>query len=182
MKRLIIIIISFLSVFFNCMEGKAQQLAVKTNALSLLTTTLNAGVEYKIASKWTTSLDVMYKPWKFLPDNKKITGLLIQPEIKYWFCQPFYHHSLGLHLHYGMYNGGLDKYRYQGDLYGAGISYGYQWVLSRNWNIGVSVGAGYAHLGYDKYYRPKCGYFIGKDSKDYIGLTQIGVNFIYIIK
>lgn len=35
---------------------------------------------------------------------------------------------MGLHAHYGQYNGGFSKYRYQGDLYGIGLSYGYQWI------------------------------------------------------
>lgn len=182
MKRSILIYISFLVTFFYCEAGKAQQLTLKTNALYLLTTTLNAGVEYKIAPKWTTGLSIMYKPWKLLPDNKKMTGLLIQPEVKYWLCQPFYQHYIGAHLHYGMYNGGFSKYRYQGDLYGLGLSYGYQWVLSQNWNVELSVGAGYAHMKYDKYDRPKCGFFIGKESSNYIGITQIGLNIVYIIK
>lgn len=40
-------------------------------------------------------------------------GFLVQPEAKYWFCIPFYKHFMGLHAHYGQYNGGFSKYRYQ---------------------------------------------------------------------
>ena len=43
-------------------------------------------------------------------------GFLVQPEAKYWFCIPFYKHFMGLHAHYGQYNGGFSKYRYQGRL------------------------------------------------------------------
>lgn len=182
MKRFILAYFTFLFLFMYCESGKAQQLVLKTNVLSLLTTTLNAGVEYKIAPQWTTGLNIMYKPWALLPDNKKMTGLLIQPEIKYWLCQPFYQHYIGGHLHYGMYNGGFSKYRYQGDLYGLGLSYGYHWVLNRNWNIELSAGVGYARMNYDKYYRPKCGFFIGRKSNNYLGITQLSFNLVYIIK
>ena len=163
-------------------EMKAQKLVLKTNLLSWMTTTVNAGAEIKVAPLWTAEMNVMYKPWHFLPDNKKMGGLLIQPEIRYWLCQPFYHDYIGFHIHYGDYNGGFSRYRYQGNLFGAGFSYGYQWILGRKWNLEVNAGLGYARMNYDKYERPKCGLFIGKDSKNYFGITKIGISLIYILK
>lgn len=166
----------------HMVEMKAQKLVLKTNLLSWATTTVNAGAEIKIAPHWSAEMSVMYKPWHLLPDNKKVSGLLIQPEIKYWLCQPFYHDFIGFHIHYGDYNGGFSRYRYQGNLFGAGFSYGYQWILGRKWNLEVSAGVGYARMNYDKYERPKCGLFIGKDSKNYLGITKIGISLIYILK
>lgn len=175
-------------LFFLVMAGmsgsvtNAQELALRTNLLSWATTTVNAGAEMRIASKWSAGADIMYKAWHFLPGNRKMDGLLIQPEIRYWFCQPFYQHFMGVHLHYGQYNGGFNRYRYQGDLYGLGITYGYQWILGKNWNLEVSGGVGYARMNYDQYERPKCGLFIGKDSWNYFGITKIGISLVYILK
>lgn len=163
-------------------EMKAQKVVLKTNLLSWATTTVNAGAELKIAPRWSAEMNVMYKAWSFLPDNQKMEGLLIQPEVRYWLCQPFYHDFIGFHIHYGQYNGGFDKFRYQGDLFGAGFSYGYQWILGQKWNLEMNVGLGYARMNYDKYERPKCGLFLGKDSKNYFGITKIGVSLIYILK
>lgn len=163
-------------------DAHAQRIGIKTNALLLTTTTLNAGAEIRVGNQWTTELQLMYKPWKLLSDNRKMLGLLVQPEVKYWLCIPFYKHYIGLHALYGRYNGGFGDYRYQGGIAGGGISYGYQWILNRNWNIEVSAALGFAHMNYNKYERPKCGFYLGKESSNYFGPTKIGVSFIYFIK
>ena len=90
----------------------SQEIALKTNALSWATTTINLGAEFKISPRLTAGADIMYKGWSFLSDNRKMGGFLVQPEAKYWFCIPFYKHFMGLHAHYGQYNGGFSKYRY----------------------------------------------------------------------
>ena len=46
---------------------------------------------------------------------------------------------------------GLGNYRYDGKIYGAGISYGYHWILKNRWSMEATIGAGYARLDYDKY-------------------------------
>lgn len=162
--------------------ARAQKIGLKTNLLSWATTTVNAGAEYKFAPRWSAEMEIMYKAWHFLPDNRKVGGLLIQPEVRYWLCQPFYQHYVGVHLHYGQYNAGLGRYRYQGSLYGAGLSYGYQWILADRWNLEISTGAGFVRMNHDKYDRPKCGLFLGKDSKNYFGITKIGISLVYILK
>ena len=35
----------------------------------------------------------------------------------------------------------MENYRYQGNLYGAGLSYGYQWLLSNRWSMEAVIGA-----------------------------------------
>ena len=91
----------------------SQEIALKTNVLSWATTTINLGAEFKISPRLTAGADIMYKGWSFLSDNRKMGGFLVQPEAKYWFCIPFYKHFMGLHAHYGQYNGGFSKYRYE---------------------------------------------------------------------
>lgn len=161
---------------------KAQQWTLKTNVLSWATTTANVAAEVKIAPRWTAELGVAYKPWSLLSDNRKVMGVMVQPEVRYWLCQPFYEHFVGFHLHYANYNGGLDKYRYQGSLMGAGFSYGYQWIIGRNWNLELNGGLGYARMNHDKYLRPKCGFFVGEESRNYFGITKLSVSLVYILK
>ena len=64
----------------------SQEIALKTNALSWATTTINLGAEFKISPRLTAGADIMYKGWSFLSDNRKMGGFLVQPEAKYWFC------------------------------------------------------------------------------------------------
>ncbi len=77
----------------------SQEIALRTNALSWATTTVNLGAEFKISPRLTAGTDIMYKGWTFLSDNRKMGGFLVQPEIKYWFCIPFYKHFMGFHAH-----------------------------------------------------------------------------------
>lgn len=94
----------------------------------------------------------------------------------------------GLHAHYADFNVsnldilGLGHHRYQGNLYGAGISYGYQWILNKRWSMEATIGVGYARINYDKYNCGHCGSKLDSGHKNYFGPTKVGINIIYIIK
>ena len=160
---------------------------VKTNTLYWLTTTINIGAEIGLGKNTTIDLLGTYNPWSF-GDNKKIKHWLVQPEFRYWTCERFNGHFWGIHAFYSEFNMGgikmlgLEKYRYEGTLYGAGIAYGHQWIIGKRWNLEATIGVGYARIEYDKYEYQTCGPYIKKGTKDYIGPTKIGINFIYIIK
>lgn len=165
----------------------SQNFAFKSNLLYDVTSTLNLGFELGMGKKMTIDISGNYNPWKF--NNFRLKHWLIQPEIRYWFCERFNGHSIGLHGYYADYNvGGLffndniKANRYQGYLYGAGISYGHQWILSNRWGIEVTLGLGYTHLSANKYPCTKCGVKINSVNRDYFGLSKLGLLFIYIIK
>lgn len=69
-----------------------------------------------------------------------------------------------------------------GKIYGAGISYGYQWILKKRWSMEATIGVGYAHIKYDKYEPGDDGRKIDHNTKDYFGPTKIGLSFIYTFK
>ena len=62
---------------------------------------------------------------------------------------------------------------------GAGISYGYSWLLSRHWNLEATVGVGYLYLKSDKYPCANCGRKQEGIKKHYFGPTQAAINLIY---
>lgn len=159
----------------------AQKFAVKTNAAYWATATLNLGAEIAVAPKMTLDLTGNYNPFRF-SDNRKIMHWAVQPELRYWTCQRFSGHFFGLHAHYGMYNGGIKKYRYDGWLVGGGLSYGYQWIIGKRWNLEAEVGVGYAYLDYDKYLRDKCGKCMGPGHKNYVGPTKLSISFMYFLR
>ena len=76
----------------------------------------------------------------------------------------------------------MEDHRYQGNLWGAGFSYGYQWVLSNHWGIEGVISVGYARLDHDKYPCTQCGTVLKHDKKNYFGPTKAAVNIIYFIK
>ena len=113
----------------------------------------------------------------------------MQPEVRYWLCEKFNGHFFGLHAHYAEYNvGGIGfnetfrHNRYQGHLCGAGISYGYQWLIGKRWNLEATIGVGYARLWDRKYPIADCGEVLRTRSRNYFGPTKIGLSFIFFIK
>lgn len=176
MKTLVIFIMLLFSTI--CF---AQKVAVKTNVAYWATTTLNLGAEVAISPKMTLDLTGTYNPFQFR-DNKKIKHWSIQPEWRFWTCQKFAGHFFGVHAHYGQYNAGIKKYRYDGWLAGGGVSYGYQWILGKHWNLEAELGVGYAYLGYDKYLRNRCGKFIESGHRNYVGPTKLSVSFMYFFR
>lgn len=175
---------TFLLIFLLLCAGtvvRAQNWAVKTNAAYWATGTLNIGTEVALGQRLTIDAIAAYNPLKF-SDNKKMLFWGVQPELRWWTCRKFNGHFFGVHGHYGQYNGGMKSYRYDGWLAGAGISYGYHWVLGNRWNLETELGVGYARLNYDKYERPRCGKFVGHETKNYFGPTRFSISFVYIIK
>lgn len=122
------------AVSLNAQRGQTDEsnivpstpkIALKTNLLYDATTTFNLGLEFKLSDKYTLDLSGNYNPWTF-SGGKKLKHVLIQPELRYWLCEPFYGHFFGLHALYTHYNvakidlpfgifDNLGKYRYQGD-------------------------------------------------------------------
>ena len=85
MKKVSILIVLVLGCFI---ESKAQKVALKSNLLYDATTTMNLGLEFGLARKWTLDVPVNYNPWK--PDNgRRLRHWGIQPEVRYWFCEKF---------------------------------------------------------------------------------------------
>jgi len=171
----------------------SQNIALKSNLIYDATATLNLGVEVKFAPKWTADLSANYNPFAFSND-KKWKHWMLQPELRYWFCEAFNRHFVGAHLLGGVFNTGnvnapsflsifpTDKgYRFEGEMVGAGLSYGYHHVLSPRWSLEYSLGLGWVHSNYDKYDCPHCGDHIKSDTKDFFGVTKAAVSLIYMI-
>ena len=184
MKRILLLLWLLAS---SCSGLQAQRTTLRTNLLFWGTTTPNAGVEFSLGRNFTLVLDGGYNAWEFSNDMK-LNLAFAQPEIRYWFCRRFEGHFIGLHGHYAdadisnldMF--GLGHDRYDGKIYGAGISYGYQWILGNRWSLEASIGVGYVQNHYDKYDCPKCGEWKEKNDKGYFSVTKAAVSLIYVIK
>ena len=83
-----------------------QKFAVKSNLLYDATATINLGVEMELSKKWTLDLSGNYNGWKF-GDDMRWKHWMVQPEARYWLCEKFNGHFLGVHAHYADYNGEL---------------------------------------------------------------------------
>lgn len=189
MKKILVCILFILGLLPT--ESKAQKIAVKSDLLYDATTTMNLGLEVALARKWTLDIPVNYNPWKF--DDTRLKHWGIQPELRYWFCESFNRTFIGLHAHYADFNVGgwpdwpfvsenMQNMRYQGRLYGGGISIGHSWILRKRWSIEASLGLGYARIVYEKYPCATCGTKLKDTGKNYLGPTKASVSLIYVIK
>lgn len=178
MKKLLISTFMLISAVL-LIPAKAQEVALKTNALYWATTSTNLSAEVSVAPKWSVELMGAYNPWTF-KDDKKMKFWLVQPEGKYWFCEAFEGHFVGLHAHGAQYFGGFGSKRYDGWLVGGGVSYGYDWILGPHWNLEAEIGIGYAHLWYDESERIPCLKDKVHKHKNYVGPTRAAVTFSYI--
>ncbi len=187
-------------LFAIAATGYGQKIAVKTNAVGWVSAvTTNVGVEIPLWPRWTISADAYYNPFEHWgdPDNRRSTWLWgVQPELKYWFCRKFYGHYIGLHGQYSEYDAGLFKYRYDGNYWGAGLSYGYSLPVAYRWRIDFSLGVGFKHWDRDVYYRIGRGQlpdpgsawdnmeFVPNESgvKNTFGVTKVGVSAVFIIR
>ena len=168
MKGLLFLGLTFCGV---CAQG--QRVAVKTNLLYDALYTVNLGVEVGMAPRWTLDVSGNYNGWT-LSHERRWKHWLVQPEARYWFCDRFAGHFLGMHILGGKYNiGGLkngisflgtdfskiSERRYQGWFTGAGVAYGYAWILGTHWNLEAELGVGWIYTRFDES-SPKTGRII----------------------
>ena len=197
-------IIFVLFAFFNfCVASNAQKFAVKTNGLYLATATPNVGVEAAIGERWTVEIEGGYNPWTLDKDtNVKAKHWLVSPEFRYWFCNSFQGHFIGINGNYTQFNIGalpvpvhkafialnqthesdLEKSRVEGWAVGAGLTYGYAFPIARRWNIELTAGLGWWYAVFDQYESRKCGLFQETVHKHALGPTSLGISFIYMIR
>lgn len=196
MKKLLLV---FMFATIACGYVYGQDIAVKTNLFyGASSLTPNIAVEFSVARNMTVELSGGYNPWNWrgtADNNKKAVHYMLQPEYRYWFGEKFNGHFVGGHLLFGQYNisghnlplfFGKDSagFRHEGWMAGAGISYGYQFILSDRWSVEATVGVGYAKMKYDRYDCVLCGDKVEGEriSRNYFGPTKIGISIIYIIK
>lgn len=175
--------------------ARGQNVGIKTNLVDDALLDVNLGIEIGLAPKWTLDVPASLNTW-ILDDGKRWKHWAVQPGVRYWFCDRFGGHFIGLHTHGGVYNvGGFDgklnflgsdwrkikDSRYQGWFVGGGVSYGHAWMLGQHWNLEAEIGVGYAYTRYDKFRCTGCGKKIEADQPHhYVGPTKAAINLVYL--
>lgn len=190
MKRALLLFM----IVVSCVSQElcAQKVGVKTNLAADFMLNPNIGLEVGLAPKWTLEVDGQFNAWT-LSDDKRWKHWAVQPGVRYWLCDRFGASFLGFHLHGGQYNIGgkinfldtdsrkLKDSRYQGWFMGAGVSYGYAWILGRHWNLEAEIGAGYSYTRYDRFRCAGCGKKVETDKPHhYVGPTKVAINLVYL--
>ena len=184
-------ILFLLLLLFRLADLHSQTLAVKSDLLTGALSSPNLSVEVKLSDRFTLEAGFHYNPFPAGGD-KRWKHWFVQPELRYWMCQPFGGHFFGAHLMYGVYNAGDMKLplglfkgvrssRYEGDFLGLGGSYGYHFILSPRWSIETSLGVGFLHIGYERFRCLHCGEQTGGGYKNFIAPTRAAVSLVYLI-
>ena len=84
---------------------KAQDIALKSNILYDASGTINLGAEVGLAPRWTLDVSGNYNGW-VRSHGRTWKHWMLQPEARYWFCDRFTGHFVGVHAHGGQYNVG----------------------------------------------------------------------------
>lgn len=193
MKRIILFLSIVVAGASQTVLG--QTVAIKTNLLADAFLSPNLGVEIGLAPRWTLDAAGQFNVWTISGD-RKWKHWAFQPEARYWFCDRFSGHFVGVHAHGGQYNmGGIDlpvrflgtdarklkDTRCQGWFVGAGVAYGYAWILGRHWNLEAEIGLGYSYTRYDRFPCAKCGTRLETDRPHhYVGPTRLAINLVYL--
>ena len=190
MKKICLLILALAFAF----AVKGQNVAVKTHLLADAAISPNLGVEIGLAPRWSFEVTGQYNAW---PINERTwKHWLVQPEARYWFCEYFTGHFLGIHALGGKYNFGnlkngisflgsdlsqLTDHRYEGHGIGVGIAYGYSWILGRHWNLEAEIGVGYIYTRFDTFECQGCKKKIAENQPHhYVGPTKAAINLVYV--
>lgn len=189
-KKLLVLTGLILTVGFT---AYSQKVGIKTNLISDAVTTPNLGIEFKMAKRWTFDISGQLNAWNI--HDRRWRHWMAQPEARIWYCEAFQGSFWGLHAIGGQFNIGdidnnikflgqdfskLKDHRYQGWGVGAGIAYGYDWILAKHWNLEFEVGVGWIYTKFDRYPCTVCGTSDGSGHRNYFGPTKLALAIEYI--
>ena len=163
--------------------------AVRTNVLydAFLLPTL--GVEWRVNRDLGVKLDGSLSWWG--GEHGKVQKMwMLSPEVRWYLLHDkrFYVGASGSYGEYNIYKyilGGIvsKDTGYQGKLWNAGLTAGYQLYLSRSFSVDFNLGLGYTRSEYDSYgvtdgvrvYKER------NNSKHFWGPTQAGISLVWTI-
>lgn len=163
--------------------------AIRTNLLydAFLLPTL--GIEWRVNRTIGIKIDGSRSWWgDELGKVQKIW--LVSPEVRWYLGgdKRFYTGVLANYGEFNVYRGMIGRLKsddtgYQGKLWNAGFTAGYQLYLSRCFSLDFNVGLGYTRFEYDTFYMNNdTRVYQAKDrTKNFFGPTQAGISLIWTL-
>lgn len=157
-------------------------IALKTNVPFSALVIQNLALEVQVQEHITIDFPVMWSV-SDIEREHALRTIALQPEARWWI-KPATEggHFVGVHAHAAWFNLKWKDNRYQSEkrpLLGAGISYGYRWLLSDHWGAEFNLGFGYANMKYNTYYNIENGARIDTRIRNYWGVTRAGLSLVY---
>lgn len=155
-------------IFGLSFEGKAQRLAVSTDALHWAALSPNLGLEVVLSRHNTVAISASTSPVNF-SKNLTFYHLTVAPEYKYWFEMPFFGHYAGADVLYTSYDVANGKGEKIGNMVAACANYGYSLILGKHWNFVPHAGVG-------------MGVNFGDRTSFVPFILRVGLNFQFVVK
>lgn len=160
MKKLYLILVSLAAV---PLLAQAQQWSVGINALDAANVgTLSAEGSVAASRHITVNASARINPWTFAegtPDQKQHRHQTYAAGIRWWPWNVYSGWWMGAKAQFQEYNRGGFRSREteEGDAYGAGLSFGYTWMLHEHVNLEAGAGVWGGYRTYTVYACPTCG-------------------------
>lgn len=158
-----------------------RYMTIKTNIAYDAIAVPNLAFEMQCSKHISVELPVMFSGWD-ISHKHAVRTFAVQPEGRWWLEKAGTGHFFGVHAHMALFNVKWDENRYQSTgrpLLGAGVSYGYKLPFSKHWGAEFTLGAGYANMKYNSYYNIDNGALIKTKSRNYWGITRLGILLSY---
>lgn len=182
-------------------QNPAAAFSLRNNLAWDATGSLNLGFEIPLGRHASIGSSFGFKSWdrflfwesfSYLDDDNptKWRHLSIVPEFRYYLSEASRGHYFGADLLWIHYNvGGISfpfnlysvvaDHRVQGDLFGAGLFYGYAFPLGAHWRIEAELGVAGGWYHGRVYECASCGLDLGPHS-GWTLLPKVGVNVVYV--
>ncbi|MCW3159750.1 DUF3575 domain-containing protein [Chryseobacterium oryctis] len=154
------------------LEKQETNTFIKGNALLIPIGVVNVGIEHQLSKKYTLQGDILISPWKSFAGHP-LQYYSASVEGRYYFDEAFKHWYLGANLSFAVFN--VQKWNYwksgyyeneatkelfeysniyqKGFSILVGVTAGYQFKLSENWNMDIYATIGSSqgfYKGYDR--------------------------------
>lgn len=156
--------------------------ALRTNLLRWLTATPDAGISFRIGTKWEVMLNVSWTSLKISGGETRYATFQIAPEVRYSFkghakSSPY----IGVIGKGGQFNYKFGDYGYQGDSYGGGLSGGYVLRLNRSLSLDFGLALGYITAPKTQKYEVINSVHVlrAEEGKNWIGPINAGVTLVW---
>jgi hypothetical protein len=128
-------------VLLGTTGARAQFFAVKGG---LSAGAVSIGAEVAVAKQWSVETAGYWNPVK--TDRLSARAWWVQPAVRWWRYEHFVGHFVAAHPAYGRYDTGNAVWHRRGWLTGLGVSYGYTWIIARQWNLTAEGGIGVYYM------------------------------------
>lgn len=184
MKKLYLILISLIAA---PLLGNAQQWSVGVNALDAANVgTISAEASVAASRHITVGASAKVNPWTF---NKGDGATLKQHRhqtyavgMRWWPWNVYSGWWMGGKAQFQEYNWGGFRSREteEGNAYGAGLSFGYTWMLHEHINLEAGAGVWGGYKTYTVYSCPKCGRTVDEGSKWFVMPNEAILSLVFV--